>query len=88
MEGLQSQVAKNRADAIKTRVDAVRPQIEMMQQMENIYVWKMGQDRYDDMIDSLMNQMPGMEHSIDISLAAASANEKSPTLGVSLLFNE
>ncbi len=29
VEGLQSQVAKNRADAIKTRVDAVRAQIEI-----------------------------------------------------------
>ncbi len=34
MEGLQLQVAKNCVDAIKTRVDAIRVQIEMMQQME------------------------------------------------------
>ena len=88
MEGLQSQVAKNRADAIKTRVDAVRLQIEMMQQMENIYVWKMRQDRYDDMIDSLMNQMPGMENSIEISVAAGSANATSPTSGLSSLLEE
>ncbi len=88
MEGVHLQVAKNCVDAIKTRVDAVRAQIEMMQQMECVYVRKMGQDKYDDMIVFLMNQMPGMEHSIDISMAAASANEKSPTSGVSPLFNE
>ncbi len=41
-----------------------------------------------NMIVLLMNQMPGMEHSIDISVAVASANEKSPTVGVSLLFDE
>ncbi len=88
VEGLQSQVAKNCADTIKTRVDAVRAHIEMMQQMESVYVRKMGQDKYDDMIVSLMNQMPGMEHFIDISVAVASANEKSPTSGVSSLFDE
>jgi len=88
VEGLQSQVAKNRADAIKTRVDAVRAQIEMMQQMETVYVRKMGQDKYDDMIVSLMNQMPGMENSIDISVAAGSANATSPTSGLSSLLEE
>jgi hypothetical protein len=88
VEGLQSQVAKNRVDAIKTRVDAVRAQIEMMQQMESVYVRKMGQDKYDDMIVLLMNQMPGMENSIDISVAAGSANAKSPISGVSSLFDE
>ncbi len=88
VEGLQSQIAKNRADAIKIGVDAARAQIEMMQQMESVYVRKMGQDKYDSMIVLLVNQMPGMENSIDISVAAASANEKSPTSGVLLLFNE
>ncbi len=88
VEGLQSQVVKNCADAIKMRVDAVRAQIETMQQMESVYVRKMGQNKYDDMIVLLMNQMPGMEHSIDISVAAASANEKSPNSGVSSLLGE
>jgi hypothetical protein len=41
VEGMQSQVLKNRADAIKTNVDAIRTQIELMQQMESVYVWKM-----------------------------------------------
>ncbi len=84
MEGLQSQVAKNRADAVKTWVDAIRVQIEMMQQMESVYVRKMGQDKYDDMIVSLMNQMPGMETILDISMtAASSADEELPESGVS-----
>ena len=50
VEGMQSQVLKNCADAIKTNVDSIRSQIELMQQMENVYVWKMGQTKYDDMI--------------------------------------
>ncbi len=83
VEGLQSQVAKNCVDAVKTRVDAIRAQIEMMQQMESIYVWKMGQDKYDDMIVLLMNQMPGMETTLDISMTAAlSADEELPDSGV------
>jgi hypothetical protein len=84
VEGLQLQVAKNRADAIKTRVDAIRAQIEMMQQMESIYARKMGQDKYEEMIVSLMNQMPGMETTVNMSVtAASSANEESPDSGVS-----
>ena len=50
VEGMQSQVLKNCADAIKTNVDSIRSQIELMQQMENVYVRKMGQTKYDDMI--------------------------------------
>ncbi len=78
------QVAKNCADAVKTQVDAIRAQIEMMQQMESVYVQKMGQDKYDDMIVLLMNQMPGMETTLDISMTAAlSADEELPDSGVS-----
>ena len=44
MEGLQLQVTKNCFDAIKTHVDAIRVQIEMMQQMESLYIQKMVQD--------------------------------------------
>jgi hypothetical protein len=58
VEGMQSQVLKNRVDAIKTNVDAIRTQIELMQKMESIYVRKMGQSKYDDMIVSLINQSP------------------------------
>ena len=38
--------------------------------MENAYVRRMGQDKYDIMIVLLMNQMPGMETSMDLSVAA------------------
>jgi hypothetical protein len=67
-------------------VDAIRAQIEMMQQMESVYVWKMGQDKYDDMIVLPMNQMPGMETTLNISMTvASSADEESPESGVSLM---
>ncbi len=36
VEGMQSQVLKNRVDAIKTNVDAIRTQIELMQKMESV----------------------------------------------------
>ena len=58
VEGMQSQILKNRVDAIKMNVDAIRTQIELMQKMESVYVRKMGQSKYDDMIVSLINQLP------------------------------
>jgi len=58
VEGMQSQVLKNRVDAIKMNVDAIRIQIELMQKMESVYVRKMGQSKYNDMIVSLINQLP------------------------------
>jgi hypothetical protein len=86
VEGMQSQVLKNRADAIKTNVDAIRTQIELMQQMESVYVRKMGQSKYDDMIVSLINQLPLMKSSIDFSkTATSSANPELPDGGVSTL---
>jgi hypothetical protein len=86
VEGMQSQVLKNHADAIKTRVDAIRTQIELMQQMESVYVRRMGQDKYDDMIVLLINQLPSMELSMDFSVTAtSSANPESPGGGVSTL---
>jgi hypothetical protein len=83
---MQSQVLKNRADAIKTNVDAIRTQIKLIQQMESIYVWKMGQRKYDDMIVSLINQLPSMKSSIDFSkTTTSSANPELPDGGVSTL---
>ena len=58
VEGMQSQVLKNRVDAIRTNVDAIRTQIELMQKTESVYVRKMGQSKYNDMIVSLINQLP------------------------------
>jgi hypothetical protein len=79
VEGMQSEVLKNRADAIKTNADAIRTQIELMQQMESVYVRKLGQTKYDDMIVSLINQLPSMKSSIDFSVTTtSSANPESP----------
>ena len=73
-------------DAIKTQEDAIRMQIELMQQMESVYVRRMGQDKYDDMIVLLINQLPSMELSMDFSMTAtSSANPESPGGGVSTL---
>ncbi len=77
MEWMQSQVLKNCADAIRMHVDAIRMQIELLKQMEGVYVRRMGQEKYDDMIVLLMNQMPGVETSVDLSVAATlSTNEE------------
>ena len=86
VEGLQSLVLKNCVDAIKTRVNAIRTQIELMQQMERIYVRRMGQDKYDAMIVLLINQLPSMDASTDFSVTAgSSSNTESPGGGVSIL---
>ncbi len=69
VEGMQSQVL-NHADVIKTQVDAIITQIKIMQQMESVYVRRMGQDKYDDMIDSLINQLPSMTSFRDFSVTA------------------
>jgi hypothetical protein len=76
MEGIQLQVLKNRADAIRMRVDAIRTQIELLKQMEGVYVRRMEQEMYDNMIVLLMNQMPGMETSVDLSMAATLSTNK------------
>ena len=82
----QSLVLKNCTDVIKTCVDAIRTQIDLMQQMERIYVQRMGQDKYDDMIDLLIYQLPSMESSMNFSVTArSSANPESPGRGVSIL---
>ncbi len=86
MEGMQLQVLKNHADVIRTRVDATRMQIELLKQMEDVSVRRMGQDKYDNMIDSLMNQMPVMEPSVDFSVAATlPTNEELKNGEVSML---
>ena len=89
VEGMQSQVLKNRADSIKMNVDAIRTQIKLMQQMESVYVRNMGQTKYDDMIVSLTNQLPLMKSSIiDLfseTTTSSSANLESPDGGVSTL---
>jgi hypothetical protein len=59
-----------------------------MQQMESVYVQKMGQTKYYNMIVSLINhQLPSMKSSIDFSVTTtSSANPDSPVdRGVSTL---
>jgi hypothetical protein len=86
MEGMQLQVLKNRADAIRISVDAIRTQIELLKQMEGVYVRRMGQEKYDNMIVLLMNQLPGMEMSVDHSVeATSSTNEELENREVSML---
>ena len=52
-----------------------------MQQMKSVYVWRMVQDNYNDMIVSLINQLPLMESSMDFSVkASSSANHETPAL--------
>jgi len=49
-------------------------------------VRKMGQGKYNDMIVSLINQLPSMKSSIDFSVTVtSSANPESPGGGVSTL---
>ena len=66
---------------------SIRSQIELMQQMENVYVRKMGQTKYDDMIVSLINQLPSMKSSIDFSdtNTSSSGGPESPYRDVSTL---
>ncbi len=84
VEGLQSMVLKNRVVAIKMRVHAIRTQIELVQQMESICVRRMGQEKYDDMIVLLINQLSSMDASMDFSMTAGSPSANSPGGGVSI----
>ncbi len=61
--GLQSVVKKN-------QVDAIVSQIDVMQRMKDVYVKIMGQEKYDEKIVTLMNQMPGMDRSTNHSVSA------------------
>ena len=86
VEGMQFQVLKNCADVMKMCVDAIRTQIELMQQMESIYVRRMGRSKYDDMIVLLINQLPSVDSSMDFSVTErSSSNAESPGGGVSIL---
>jgi hypothetical protein len=85
MEGMQLQVSKNHADAIRMHVDAIRMQIKLLKQMEGLYVQRMGQDKNDNMIVLLMNQMPGMEMSMDLSMAATLPTNEELNRGVSMM---
>ncbi len=68
--GLQSVVENN-------QVDAIVSQIDVMQRMKDIYGKIMGQEKYDEKIIALMNQMPGMDRSADHSVSAMQSSHGS-----------
>ncbi len=61
--GLQLAVEKN-------QVDAIVSQIDVMQRMKDVNMKIMGQEKHDEKIVTLMNQMPGMERSANHSTSA------------------
>ena len=57
-----------------------------MQQTESIYVRWMGQNKYNDMIVSMINQLPSVDSSMDFSVTERSlSNAELPGGGVSIL---
>ena len=57
VDGIQSLIEKN-------KVDALVAQINMLKQMEDVYVGTMGQEKYNEKVVHLMNQMPGMDEKL------------------------
>ncbi len=53
VDGMRSVIDKN-------KVEAINAQISVMYQLEDVYVSKMGRDRYELQLVNLVNQMPGM----------------------------
>ena len=53
VDGMQSVIDKDKVEAINT-------QISVMHQLEDVYVSRMGRDRYELQLVNLVNQMPGM----------------------------
>ena len=54
VEGMRSVIDKN-------RVDAIVSQIAVMRQTEDLYVKRMGREKFEQQMVNLVNQMPGME---------------------------
>jgi uncharacterized protein YlbG (UPF0298 family) len=54
----------------KNQVDAIVSQIDVIHRIKEVYVKIMGQEKYDEKIVALMNQMPGMDRSADHSISA------------------
>ncbi len=48
-------VEKMLLQVLKNKVNAIRMNIEIMQQKKSVYVQKMGQEKYSNQIVSLMN---------------------------------
>ena len=63
---VEHQIKKARVDGMrslidKNKVDALVSQMNMLQQMKDVYVGMMGQEKYQAKLVHLMNQMPGMD---------------------------
>jgi hypothetical protein len=73
--GMQSVVKKH-------QVDAIVSQIDVMQRMIDMYVKTIGQEKYDEKIVALMNQMPVMDRSADHSISATQPLQESPDISM------
>ena len=64
-EDVEHEAKKARVDGMrsvidKNKVEAINAQISVMRQLEDVYVSRMGRDRYELQLVNLVNQMPGM----------------------------
>ncbi len=71
VEGMQSQMEKNKVDCIMTQID-------LMERMRDVYVRNMGREKYEARIVHLMNTMPGMEQDVPGDLVGTSIAAPSP----------
>jgi hypothetical protein len=53
VDGMRSLIDKN-------KVEAINAQISVMRQLEDVYISRMGRNRYEPQLVNLVNQMPGM----------------------------
>ena len=65
VEGMQSQMEKNKVDCIMTQID-------LMERMRDVYVRNMGREKYEARIVCLMNTMPGIEQDLPSNLVGTS----------------
>jgi len=66
-EDVEHEAKKARVDGMwsvidKNNVEVIHAQISVMHQLEDVYVSRMGRDRYKLQLVNLVNQMPGMPH--------------------------
>ena len=64
-DDIEQEAKKARVDGMrsiidKNKVEAINAQITVMRQLEDVYVSRMGRDRYKLQLVNLVNQMPGM----------------------------
>jgi hypothetical protein len=64
-DDVEQEAKKARVDGMrsiidKNKVEAINAQITVMRQLEDVYVSRMGRERYELQLVNLVNQMPGM----------------------------